>query len=274
MSALQERSQADDLLDGQGQAVEVLYGVFKDRRDTGGRSVFQKADFQAAMEAGMIKRECSYDEDVDIMELKPHPENPNQHPEKQIGLLAELIAAHGWRAPVTVSKRSGYIIRGHGRYYAAIELGETVLPVDYQEYESEEAELADLVADNHIAELAHRDDEILLGILQKVGESNLDLELTGYNRGELDKLAAAVGRQREEKPEVEFSEELYESSNYIVLYFDNDIDWLQALTLFDLKKVKAFRTSPGSSAEFEKVGIGRVINGADALEKLRRIFSA
>lgn len=217
----------------------------------------------------MIKRECSFDEDVDIQELKPHPKNPNKHPDSQIKLLAELIRAHGWRAPVTVSKRSGFIIRGHGRFYAAIELDEDTVPVDYQEYDSDEQEMADLVADNHIAELASRDDELLLEILEQVNDSDLDLEMTGFDGRDLDKLAASMVRKKEEKPEVEFSEELHESSNYVVLYFDNDIDWLQALSLFDLKTVKALDSKPG----YEKMGIGRVLNGAEALEKLREAFS-
>jgi ParB-like chromosome segregation protein Spo0J len=212
----------------------------------------------------MIKRECSYDEDVKIEELKAHPKNPNQHPDKQVRLLADLIRAHGWRAPVTVSKRSGYIIRGHGRFYAAIELDEDQVPVDYQDYGSDEQEMADLVADNHIAELAQRDDELLLEILESVNDSDLDLELTGFDSGDLDKIAASMVRKKEEKPEVEFSEELHESSNYVVLYFDNDIDWLQALTLFDLKTVKALDSKPG----FTKQGIGRVLNGSVALNKL------
>jgi len=217
----------------------------------------------------MIKRECSYDEDVRIEELKAHPKNPNQHPDRQIKLLAELIRSHGWRVPVTVSNRSGFIVRGHGRFYAAIELNEESLPVDFQDYDSEESELADLVADNHIAELANMDEELLLEILKKIEQSDLDLELTAYDQGDLDKLAASVGEKREEEPEVEFSEELHESSNYVVLYFDNDIDWLQALSLFELKTVKALDSKPG----YAKMGIGRVLNGAEALEKLRGVFS-
>jgi hypothetical protein len=33
--------------------------------------------------------------------------------------VAAAIQAHGWRAPVTVSKRSGLAVRGHGRLAAA-----------------------------------------------------------------------------------------------------------------------------------------------------------
>jgi len=62
-----------------------------------------------------------------------------------------------------------------------------------------------------------------------------------------------------------FATELDRESNYIVLKFDNDIDWIQAKTLFDLKTETARRQNgkPWSS------GIGRVLNGADAINKLK-----
>ena len=65
-------------------------------------------------------------------------------------------------------------------------------------------------------------------------------------------------------PEVEFSEFLMEKNNYVVLFFDNDIDWLQAQTHFDLKTVSAKRAN---GKEWSK-GVGRVIPGAEYLDKL------
>ena len=62
-----------------------------------------------------IRVECSYTEMVRLGDLKPHPQNPNTHSETQIATLADLIASIGWRFPIVVSKRSGYIIAGHCR---------------------------------------------------------------------------------------------------------------------------------------------------------------
>lgn len=72
-----------------------------------------------------------------------------------------------------------------------------------------------------------------------------------------------------EKPEVEFTEELLEEHNYVVLYFDNSVDWLQAQSLFDLKQVQDLNSKEG----FRKIGVGRVLKGNVALEKLRKHFS-
>lgn len=57
---------------------------------------------------------CAYDEFVQIGQMKPNPKNPNQHPEAQITLLANIIRANGWRNNITVSRRSGMVVRGHG----------------------------------------------------------------------------------------------------------------------------------------------------------------
>ena len=67
----------------------------------------------------------------------------------------------------------------------------------------------------------------------------------------------------DEDPEIEFSQYLDESHNYVVLFFDNDIDWLQAQTHFDLKSVSSKR----SNGKPWSKGIGRVINGTKYLNK-------
>lgn len=90
---------------------------------------------------------------VDPATLKPHPDNPNEHSEKQIEELANIIAYQGWRRPCTVSRRSGFLTVGHGRRLAAISRG-WMVPVSYQEYDSEEQEYADIVADNAIDDWA------------------------------------------------------------------------------------------------------------------------
>lgn len=57
---------------------------------------------------------CRYDELVEVSALRPNPGNPNQHSDGQIELLAKIIKSTGWRAPITVSKRSSLITKGHG----------------------------------------------------------------------------------------------------------------------------------------------------------------
>jgi ParB-like chromosome segregation protein Spo0J len=123
---------------------------------------------------------CAYDELVELGELTPNPYNPNTHPPEQITLLAKIIIKTGWRCPVTVSRRSGLMVRGHGRLLAAQAAGMTVAPVDYQDYQSEEEERADLVADNRIPELAELDPMKLGDNLRFLEAQGADLEVAGF----------------------------------------------------------------------------------------------
>src|SRR5262245_5749664 len=66
---------------------------------------------------------CAFDVMVGIEKLVTNPRNPNQHPQTQIALLAKVINHQGWRSPIVVSNRSGFIVAGHGRFEAAKLLG-------------------------------------------------------------------------------------------------------------------------------------------------------
>lgn len=79
----------------------------------------------------------------------------------------------------------------------------------------------------------------------------------------------ASGKQAEDVGEVEFTQILDESHNYVVLYFDNDVDWLQAQTLLGLKPVRLLSTKKdGDNVNGQKIGIGRVLNGSEVLNRL------
>jgi len=98
--------------------------------------------------------------------LKKHPKNPNNHPRVQIDALCEVLIENGWRSPVVVSKRSGLVIKGHGRIMAAERLGVAV-PVEEQDYPDEAAETRDLIADNKIQELSQLDEKVVNELVAK-----------------------------------------------------------------------------------------------------------
>lgn len=133
---------------------------------------------------------CAYDEIVALDTLKPNPQNPNKHPEAQIKLLADIIAQAGWRNNITVSKRSGMIVKGHGRLEAARLAGTGYAPIEWQEYQTESDELADLVADNRIAELAVLDKDRITDILAQLDANTegLDISMTGFDAETVKKM--------------------------------------------------------------------------------------
>ena len=150
---------------------------------------------------------CAHDALVDVTTLVQNPKNPNQHPDNQIQLLGRIIRQAGWRAPITVSTRSGFIVKGHGRLAAALLEGFEVAPVDYQNYATEAEEYADLVADNRIAELAEIDQRMLTDIFAEIEFDEIPTELTGYTEEEVESFFDALSDElNEEISEIEAME--------------------------------------------------------------------
>lgn len=135
---------------------------------------------------------CAHDAIVKVKDMKPNPKNPNQHPPEQIKLLASVIRATGWRGPITVSKRSGLIVRGHGRLLAAQLDDLSEVPVDYQDYASEAEEMADLVADNRIAELSDINNKLLAEVFADIDTGEIPFMLSGYTEEEYGNIVAAL----------------------------------------------------------------------------------
>ena len=135
-----------------------------------------------------MKIQCLFDKRVPLAELKPHPKNRNKHPEDQIKRLARILEYQGFRYPVKVSKRSGFVTSGHGRIEAARLNGWPDVPVNFQDYDSDEQEYADVQADNAIASWAELD---LSGINADLGElgPEFDLDLLGIKNFEIDPVA-------------------------------------------------------------------------------------
>lgn len=148
-----------------------------------------------------IKINCAYSDLADATALMPHPKNPNMHTEKQVQLLAKLIETHGWRRPVTVSLRSGFVIRGHGSLQAALLLGGGQIPVDRQNYATEADELSDLVADNQAAELSQFDPKLLMAIIEELETGGIDMAIAGFDGASLERFKVEYG-----VPDVEFPE--------------------------------------------------------------------
>jgi len=145
---------------------------------------------------------CRYDAAVDIEKITPHPRNPNRHPDEQIALLAKIIRAQGWRNPIVVSNRSGFVIKGHGRLQAAQVLNVAQVPVEYQDYDSEASEYADMIADNRIAELAERDMAAIKDLLQELDTGDMDMGLTGFSEAAMELLMTQFHVEETSAPEL------------------------------------------------------------------------
>lgn len=188
---------------------------------------------------------CAYDKLVKIDELLAHPKNPNTHPQNQIKLLAQNIRYHGWRHAIVVSKLSGYIVAGHGRLEAAKELGVSIVPVEYQNFASEDNELAVLVGDNRLAELSSLDTNSLQDIVDQFKEDDFDTILAGYEPTDLETLFEEKKPDFDEdgEKELEQSEVTIQAGNYRFRMSQEDfgawIDKLKQEVGFDKESVIA-----------------------------------
>lgn len=122
-----------------------------------------------------MKIDCAYDELVPLEKLVPNPRNNNKHSKEQIELLAKHITAHGYRYPIVVSNRSGFIVSGHARLEALNFLKEEKAPVDFQDFATEAEEYQVLTSDNELARLAELDLDSVWKTLKEIPDVDISL---------------------------------------------------------------------------------------------------
>ncbi len=193
--------------------------------------------------------------------LIPFVNNSRTHSEEQVNQIASSIREFGFTNPILLDEDNG-IIAGHGRLQAARLLGLDQVPTITLSGLTELQKRAYVIADNKLALNAGWDNELLQLEIQNLQEKEFDIALLGFDEKELAKI---LGEDEQQVVgEIKFSEELLESHNYVVLYFDNDIDWLSAQTHFQLESVHSKR----SNGKPWSKGVGRVVNGGKYLTRL------
>ncbi len=197
----------------------------------------------------------------DIKELKPYKKNAKKHPKEQVERIANSIKEFGFTQPVIVDKNN-CVIAGHGRILGAKKAGLKQVPTVMLEDLTEEQIKAYRLVDNKLNE-SEWDEGLLKDSLDEIFE--MDMEIFGFSMDVLEDETIEV------EPEVKFTEILNEENNYIVLKFNNKIDWLNAMGLFGIEKTKAYPTKKdGNKKSFGiRAGVGRVLDGQEALERIR-----
>lgn len=134
--------------------------------------------------------------------LKPHPHNPRIHTDKQVGQIAQSIEAFGFNVPILVDERQN-IVAGHGRLLAARKLGWNKVPVIKLDHLTESQYKAFLIADNRLTENSSWDERLLGEQLKVLSELELDfdLEVTGFEVGEIDVLIDGLEVANEPDPD-------------------------------------------------------------------------
>jgi len=205
---------------------------------------------------------------VKVEDLVSYSMNPKAHPQDQVDMIAQSIKDFGFRVPILITQ-DNEIVAGEGRRLAAIDLEISTVPCIRVDDLTPEQVRAFRIADNRAAE-SDWIEEFLSAELKTLEAAGYESSWMGFSLEDIDKrLEKKTGGGRgsggDEAPEVSFSEELMEAHNYVVLYFDNKIDWLQAQTLLGLETVQSLDSRDG----FKRQGIGRVLRGPEALNRIR-----
>jgi ParB-like chromosome segregation protein Spo0J len=167
-------------------------------------------------------------EQIDIEKLIPYALNARVHSEEQVTQIASSIKEFGFNNPVLIDKDNG-LIAGHGRVMAAKKLELKKVPCIRLENLSEAQKKAYILADNKIALNSTWDEEMLKAEFEQLKELDFDLDLTGFNSGEianieLDKETGETDPNAEWEGMPEFDQPDKTSFRHVIVHFENNDD--------------------------------------------------
>ena len=125
-----------------------------------------------------------------IRDLVPYPGNPRQG---DVGLLMQLLRAHGQYRPIVVNRRNNRVLAGNHLMEAASQLGWERIGVSWVDADAD-TEKRIVLVDNRASDLASYDMEALGRLVAGTGPAGI--EAAGYSLGDLDDIIA--GKQLRE----------------------------------------------------------------------------
>lgn len=152
---------------------------------------------------------------------------------------------------------------------AAKQCGMTEVPCIRLDDLTDEQRRAYTLAHNKTAEMSGWLKDVLDIELNDI--TDIDMEKFGFKTSK--KLVTALDEMLDEyEPgEVQFAQFVDETSQYVVLKFNNDFDWNHALNIFRLRKEKTYSTATsGRENGMQSVGLGRVIDGVKAIQLIEQ----
>lgn len=128
-------------------------------------------------------------EHIHIDALIPYARNSRTHSDEQVAQIAASIKEFGFTSPVLIDGDGG-IIAGHGRVMAARKLKLAEVPCIRLGHLTEAQRRAYVIADNRLALNSGWDDAMLRAELADLQSLDFDLQLLGFEDGELAGLLA------------------------------------------------------------------------------------
>lgn len=117
--------------------------------------------------------------------LIPDPRNVRKHSAKQIKKLCKAIATFGFANPIVIDE-GRMVLAGHARLEAAVQLGLDKVPCLQLTGLTPEQKTAFAISDNKIGDESAFDEKGLNALLKELAGAGFDMELTGFDMGEID----------------------------------------------------------------------------------------
>jgi len=197
---------------------------------------------------------------VKIKDLKPNPNNPRFIRDEKFNKLKKSIKEFPEMLklrPIVVDDNM-VVLGGNMRLKALTDLGVKEVEIIKAKDLTEDKKKQFIIKDN--VGFGEWDWDMLANEwdAELIGDWGMDVP---YTEDDIKEMNNPMNEQSE-KP---FATELDSQSNYIILKFETDIDWIQAKTLFGLKTETGRRANGKAWSQ----GIGRVLNGVEAISKIQ-----
>ena len=121
-----------------------------------------------------------------IEDLIPYVNNPRNN-ENAVDKVASSIAEFGFKNPIFIDKNN-VVVNGHTRLLASKKLGLKEVPCIVIDDLTEAQVKAFRITDNKTSEYAEWNEELLKIELEQLEEMNFDLECTGFDMDDIEKM--------------------------------------------------------------------------------------
>ena len=171
---------------------------------------------------------------INVDKLQSYENNPRINT-KAIEKVAESIKNYGWKVPIVVDENN-IILAGHTRLSAARLLNIKEVPVHVATGLSAEQKTAYRIMDNKSQDFSAWDKNLLSLEFQKLAENDFDLDLTGFDMSEINKITDDAFLEFE-SPDLEMSENDWGSEDVHI----PETNVKQFMLLFSIEDIEKFK---------------------------------